>query len=176
MKRILAFIAVVLLLSGCSTPKDLPVKSSNNLPEQESSEVSSSFKEANTESSVLENEKGDTDEEVSVDLHSEKSIETESESLPESNIPEPTTPMKIDKPQEEASQPTTSQVENIPDESAENREEAKIDEQKIEAAKSICDYEFDVTAIQQELVSIGTGMGFEVDDSLTPSDSSWVIR
>lgn len=39
--------------------------------------------------------------------------------------------------------------------------------------KSIYDYEFDIAAIKQELLAIGTGMGLEVDNSLTPDSSSW---
>lgn len=41
------------------------------------------------------------------------------------------------------------------------------------APKSIYDYEFDVEAIRQELLAIGTGMGLEIDSSLTPDSSSW---
>lgn len=39
--------------------------------------------------------------------------------------------------------------------------------------KSIYDYEFDVSSIKRELVSIGLEMGLEEDDSLTPCSSSW---
>lgn len=39
--------------------------------------------------------------------------------------------------------------------------------------KSIYDYEFDIAAIEQELLAIGTGMGLEIDSSLTPDSSSW---
>lgn len=53
-------------------------------------------------------------------------------------------------------------------EPTENREEAKADEPKIEAVKSIYDYKFEVATIQQELIAIGTEMGLEVDSSLTP--------
>lgn len=40
-------------------------------------------------------------------------------------------------------------------------------------SKSIYDYEFDVSAIRRELVTIGLEMGLEEDDSLTPDSSSW---
>lgn len=173
MKKIIAFVAVVLLLSGCGVQKDLPIKSSSNLPEQISSEVSSSIEEADTKPSIVESEESGTDEEFYVDLPSEKQIETESERLPEQNtstLPEQPT---YDSRQEEISQPATSQTKNIPDEPAENCEDAKVDEPKTEAVKSIYDYELDVAAIQQELIAIGTRMGFEVDDSITPSNSSW---
>lgn len=39
--------------------------------------------------------------------------------------------------------------------------------------KSIYDYEFDVEAIRQELLGIGTGMGLTIDSSLTPDTASW---
>lgn len=39
--------------------------------------------------------------------------------------------------------------------------------------KSIYDYEFDVEAIRQELLGIGTGMGLTIDSSLTPDCASW---
>lgn len=42
-----------------------------------------------------------------------------------------------------------------------------------EKPKSIYDYEFDVGAIQQELMAIGTGMGLQIDSTLTPDSSSW---
>ena len=35
------------------------------------------------------------------------------------------------------------------------------------------DYEFDVEAIRQELLGIGTGMGLTIDSSLTPDSASW---
>ena len=40
-------------------------------------------------------------------------------------------------------------------------------------AKSIYDFEFDITAIQSELLKIGTDMGLTVDSSLTPDNASW---
>ena len=173
MKRILVLVAVVLLLSGCGVQKDLPIKSINNLPEQVSSEVSSPAKETETKSSVVEGGKGDTDKEVSVNLPAEKSIETEKESLSEQNISKLKEQPSYDSQMEETLESTDSQTESTLGEPTENREEAKANEQKIEATKSIYDYEFDVAAIRQELITIGTGMGLEVDSNLTPSDSSW---
>lgn len=40
-------------------------------------------------------------------------------------------------------------------------------------SRSIYDYEFDVSAIRRELVTIGLEMGLEEDDSLTPDSFSW---
>lgn len=40
-------------------------------------------------------------------------------------------------------------------------------------SKSIYDYEFNVSAIRRELISIGLEMGLKEDDSLTPYSSSW---
>ena len=101
MKKIIVFVAVVLLLSVCGVQKDLPVKSNNELPEQVASEVSSPTKETETRSSVVENEESGTDEEVSVDLPAEKQIETKSESLPEQNISTPKEGFTYDSRQEE---------------------------------------------------------------------------
>lgn len=173
MKKIIAFVAIVLLLSGCDVQKDLPIKSNNELPERVSSKVSFSVKETETKSSVVVEEQVDADKEVSVDLPAEKQIETESESLPEQNTSTPKEQLTYDIRQEEVSEPTASQTENISVESTENRKEAKVDEPKIETVKSIYDYEFDVAAIRQELIAIGTEKSLEVDSSLTPSDSSW---
>ncbi len=39
--------------------------------------------------------------------------------------------------------------------------------------KSIYDYNFDVEAIRQELLSVGISMGLTIDSSLTPENSSW---
>ncbi len=173
MKKILVLVAIVLLLSGCGVQKGLPVKNTNEMPEQISTEISSSVKETEPKSSVVESEESGTDEKVSVDLPAEKQIETKSESLPEPNISVPKEEFTYDSRQEEVSQSVTSQTENIPAEPTENREETKVDEPKIEAVKSIYDYEFDIAAIWQELISIGKEMGLEVDSILTPSDSSW---
>lgn len=40
-------------------------------------------------------------------------------------------------------------------------------------SESIYDYEFDVSAIQRELVSIGLKMGLKEDSFFTPDSSSW---
>lgn len=173
MKKIIALVAVVLLLSGCGIQKDLPIKSNNELPERISSEVAFSVKETETKSSVMESEGSGTDEKVSVDLPAEKQIETEDESLSEQNTSTPKEQLTYDSRQEEVSQPTAPLTENISVEPTENCEEAKVMEPKIEAVKSIYDYKFDVTAIRQELIAIGTGMRLGVNSSLTPSDSSW---
>ncbi len=173
MKKILAFVAVVLLFSGCGGQKDLPIKYNNKCPEQVSSTVSSPTKETGIKSPVVENEQGDENRETSIDLPAEKEIESEIESLPEQNISAPKEQLTYDSPQEEVSQPTVSQTENLPVKPTENCEEAKVVKPKIEAVKSIYDYEFDVVSIQQELIVIGTEMGLEVDSSLTPSGSSW---
>lgn len=173
MKKIIALVAVLLLLSGYGIQKDLPIKNSSNLSKQVSSEVSLSAKETETKSSVLEKKQGDEDKEVSVDLLAERQIETESESLPEQNTSTPKEQLTYDSRQEEVSQSATSQTENVPVELTENCEDAKVVEPKIEAVKSIYDYEFDVAVIRQELIAIGKEMGLEVDSSLTPSDSSW---
>ena len=166
-------IAIVLLLSGCGVQKDLPVKNNNEMLEQISTEVSSPLKETEIKSPAVESEESGTDEEISVDLHAEKQIETKNESLPEQNTSTPKEEFTYDSRQEEVSQPTNSQTENIPVEPTESREEATVDESKIEAVKSVYDYEFDVSSIRQELIAIGTEMGLEVDSNLTPSDSSW---
>ena len=173
MKKIIAFVVVILLLGGCGVQKDLPVKNNNEMPEQISTEVSSSLKETEIKSPAVESEESGTDEEISVDLHAEKQIETKNESLPEQNTSTPKGEFTYDSRQEEVSKPAAYQTKNIPAEPTENCEEAEADEPKIEAVKSIYDYEFDVASIQQELISIGTEMGLEVDNSLTPSDSSW---
>lgn len=122
---------------------------------------------------LVESEESGTDEEISVDLPAEKEIENGIESLPVQNISIPKEQLSYDSWQEEVSQSVTSQTENIPAEPTESREEAEVVESKIEAVKSIYDYEFDVVAIRQELIAIGTEMGLEVDSRLTPSDSSW---
>ena len=173
MKRIFVLIAIVLLLSGCGVQKDLPIKNNNGLPEQVSSTVSSPTKETEIKSPVAESEESGTDEEISVDLPAEKTLETENEILPEQNTSTPKEQPTYDSRQEDVSKPMASQAENISVEPTENCEEAEGDEPKIEADKSIYDYEFDVVAIRQELIAIGTEMGLEVDNSLTPSDSSW---
>ena len=151
----------------------MPIKNNNELPKQVSSEVSFSAKETEARSSVMESKGSCTDEEVPVDLPAEKQIENEIESLPEQNTLIPKEQFTYDSRQEEVLQSVTSQTENIPAEPTENCEEAEGDEPKIEAVKSIYDYEFDVSSIRQELIAIGTEMGLEVDSSLTPSDSSW---
>lgn len=173
MNKIIAFVAIVLLFSGCGVQKDLNIKNNNEMPEQISTEVSSPAKETDIKPPAVESEESGTDEETSVDLPAEKTLETENESLPEQNISTPKEQLTYNSRQEEVSQSVTSQTENIPVEPTENREEATIDESKIEAVKSIYNYEFDVAAIRQELIAIGTGTGLEVDRSLTPSDSSW---
>ena len=173
MKRVFVLVAVALLLSGCGFQKDLPIKSNNELPERVSTKAYFTANETEARSSVVENEQGTEDKEISVDLPAEKQIENEIESLPEQNTFTPAKQPTYDSQQEETSQFLTSQAESMTVEPTENCEEAEVDEPKIEAVKSIYDYEFDVVAIRQELIDIGAGTGLEVDNSLTPSDSSW---
>lgn len=52
MKKIIAFVVVVLFLSGCGVPNDLPIKNNNEMPEQISTEAYSPPKETETKSSV----------------------------------------------------------------------------------------------------------------------------
>lgn len=74
--------------------------------------------------------------------------------------PEPPAPMQTEPPKQPEPEPTpTKEPEPTPPPAPE--------------PKSIYDYEFDVEAIRQELISVGTGMGLTHTGDMTPDTASW---
>lgn len=129
--------------------------------------------EAETSSEATETKSGKTPlpsekpkEETAPQKETPKSEKPASQTPKAENLqtePTPTQPSAETKPVQEG---TVSQPEKEPE------PEPTAPSEPVKP-KSIYDYEFDVEAIRQELLTIGVGMGLEIDASLTPDSSSW---
>ena len=156
MKKALIFTLAVLvvLLAGCGVmPAD----------EKESATQSQtvSFPAGNETVSGQKPTEAAKETETPVQTEEEKSSKASGSEIEET--PQPTQPPAETKPVQEE---TVSQSPKEPEpEPTAPPEPAK--------PKSIYDYEFDVEAIRQELLGIGTGMGLTIDSSLTPDTASW---
>lgn len=83
-----------------------------------------------------------------------------SEQPPLTKEPEPPAPVQTETPKPAEPEPTpTKEPEPTPPPAPE--------------PKSIYDYEFDVEAIRQELITVGTGMGLTHTGDMTPDAASW---
>lgn len=166
-----------------STAKSSGAESKKKTQEQtKSKEKASSAGKSNTgesskttEKSKKQSEKksdqtGQTNKEAA-QTQAAKTEQTKSESNPKqteqskADVKPETTQPSTQKPKEET--PTPQPPKETEPEPTPQPEPAK--------PKSIYDYEFDIEAIRQELLAIGTGMGLQIDSNLTPDSSSWAV-
>lgn len=179
----------VLLLAGCQQKTAIPADS---LQDTETAPVSS-FSGSKTETTKSESESSEKTEQSEASITEEPSIaeasatekeSSESNSTPTESKSTVTPPEKEDDTKTEPSltEDTSGQAETTeqttqPEPEIQADEPSGIDTESTvpepETPKSIYDYEFDVEAIRQELLAIGTEMGLENDSSLTPDSSSW---
>lgn len=184
----------VLLLAGCQQKTAIPADS---LQDTETAPISS-FSGSKTETTESESESSEKTEQSEASITEEPSIAKASatEKEPSESNPTPTESKSTVTPPEKEDDTQTKPSEapqNVPELTTEPAKPAEaVSESKPEIAsttepaqepeptptpvpepKSIYDYEFDVEAIRQELLAIGTGMGLENDSSLTPDSSSW---
>lgn len=98
--------------------------------------------------------------------------ETPKSRAPQSQAPKAETTQTEPKPTQQPAEAKPVQEETVsqPPKKPEPEPTAPPEPAKL---KSIYDYEFDVEAIRQELLGIGTEMGLTIDSSLTPDSSSW---
>lgn len=178
----------VMLLAGCQQRTADPADS---LQDTEAESISS-FSGGKTETTESESDSSD----MAANTEESKAIETspaETDSLTETSEPPiqtesintVTTPEKKDDTQTKPGE--APQKEPEPAKTAETASEKKPEvtvtpepTKESEPAsppapepKSIYDYEFDVEAIRQELISIGTGMGLTHTGDMTPDTASW---
>lgn len=174
--------ALVMLLTGCQAETAIPADS---LQDTEI-EQTSSFSGGKTETTESESESSDM---AAVTAGESEASSAETASLAETSEPPVqtesnhtvTTPEKKEETQTEPSE--APQKEPLPEATkpAETISESKPEEvvtpeptmPPAPEPKSIYNYEFDVEAIRQELIAIGTEMGLTVDSSLTPGNASW---
>lgn len=173
---VLTLAVLVVLLAGCGVmPAD----------EKESATQSQtvSFPAGNETVSEQNPTKAAKETETPVQIEEEpssKASEPEIEKTPQPTEQPKKEAPKSEAPQSQAPKAETTQTEPKPTQPpAETKpvQEETVSQppRKTEPAKpkSIYDYEFDVEAIRQELLGIGTGMGLTIDSSLTPDSSSW---
>lgn len=180
----------VMLSAGCQAETATPADS---LQDTEI-ETTSSFSGSKTETTESESDSSEKTEQSEVSITEEPPIAETSatEKEPSESSPAPTeskstvtTPEKRDdtqtKPGEapqtkpEPAKPAETVSESEP-EIAVTPEPTKEPEPAPPPApepKSIYDYEFDVEAIRQELISVGTGMGLTHTGDMTPDTASW---
>ena len=172
MKKALIFTLTVLvvLLAGCGVmPAD----------EKESATQSQtvSFPAGNETVSGQKPTEAAKETETPVQTEEEKSSKASGSEAPKSEAPQSQAP-KAETTQTEQ-KPTQPPAETKPVQEETVSQSPKEPEPEPTAPpepakpKSIYDYEFDVEAIRQELLGIGTGMGLTIDSSLTPDSASW---
>ena len=186
MKKALIFTLTVLvvLLAGCGVmPAD----------EKESATQSQTVSFPAGNETVSEQEPTEAEKETEVPVQTEEEPSSKASELEIEETPQPTgqpkkeTP-KSKTPQSQAQKAETTQTEPKP--TQQPAETKPVQEETVSQPpkepepeptappepakpKSIYDYEFDVEAIRQELLGIGTGMGLTIDSSLTPDSASW---
>lgn len=182
----------VMLLAGCQQGTATPADS---LQDTETEPISS-FSGSKTETTESESESSEKTEQSEVSVTEEPPIAETSakrKELSEGN-PTPTeskntvtTPEKKDdtgtkpseapqtKPVPEPVKPAETVSESKPEVmvTPEPTKEPEPTPPPAPEPKSIYDYEFDVEAIRQELISVGTGMGLTHTGDMTPNAASW---
>lgn len=191
---VLITLLAVMLLAGCQAETAIPADS---LQDTEI-ETTSSFSGSKTETTESESESSEKTEQSEVSVTEEPPIAETSaikKETPDSN-PTPTeskntvtTPEKKDDTGITPSEAPQTEPEPTPEPAtpAETVSESKPEitvtpkpTKELEPTppptpepKSIYDYEFDVEAIKQELVAVGTGMGLTHTGDMTPDAASW---
>lgn len=203
MKKIQTMLVMLLILAtlaGCQARTEQPTgEVPTSQAEQTSSfsggETEPTFSESTGSEETKQTEDTDNEKPPVAEAPSESQETTASQSIPTQGkntvtTPEkkqetpaeeskaPTQPPKPTEKPAETSKPTEPPAEQKPTEKPKESEptspaEPQPTEPPAQTPKSIYDYEFDVEAIRQELIAIGTGMGLTVDSSLTPSNASW---
>ena len=177
MKKIqtmLVMLLVLATLAGCQARTEQPINEvATSQAEQTSSfsggETEPTFSESTGLEETERTEDTDSEKPPVAETPSESQETTVSQSIPTQGKNTVTTPeKKQETPAEESKAPTQP-----PKTTEKPAETSKPTEPPAQTPKSIYDYEFDVEAIRQELIAIGTGMGLTVDSSLTPSNASW---
>ena len=184
----------VLLLAGCQQRTATPADS---LQDTEI-ETTSSFSGSKTGTTELESESSEKTEQSEVSINEEPPI-AETSAIgkePSESNPTPTVsnntvtppekkddtqtkpseaPQKVPEPTPEPAKPAEPVSESKPEIAAtpEPTEEPESTPPPAPEPKFIYDYEFDVEAIRQELISIGTGMGLTHTGDMTPDAASW---
>lgn len=184
----------VMMSAGCQQRTATPADS---LQDTEI-ETTSSFSGSKTETTESESESSEKTEQSEASLTEEPPIAetsatgkepSESSPAPTESNSTVTTPEKKDDTQIKPSEAPQTKPEPTPEpakpaetvsesepEIAATPEPTKEPEPTLPPApepKSIYDYEFDVEAIRQELISVGTGMGLTHTGDMTPNTASW---
>lgn len=191
---ILVTLLAVMLSAGCQQRTATPADS---LQDTEI-ETTSSFSGSKTETTESESEGSEKTGQSEASITEEPPIAETSatEKEPSENSPAPTesnntvtlpekkddaqtkpgeAPQKEPEPTPEPAKPAEPVSESKPEIVAtpEPTEEPEPTPPPAPEPKSIYDYEFDVEAIRQELISVGTGMGLTHTGDMTPDAASW---
>ncbi len=189
---IVLVMALVMLLAGCQAETAIPADS---LQDTEI-ETTSSFSGSKTETTESESESSEKTEQSEVSVTEEPPIAetsakrkepSESNPTPTESESTVTTPEKKDdtgtkpseapqtKPEPEPVKPAETVSESKPEVTVtpEPTKEPEPTPPPVPELKSIYDYEFDVEAIRQELIAVGTGLGLTHTGDMTPNTASW---
>lgn len=189
---VLLTLLAAMLFAGCQQGTAIPADSVQDTE----LEPASSFSGSKTEPTESESESSEETEQSEVSATEEPPIaetsakrkepsesnptSTESEStvtIPEKNDDTGTKPSEAPQttPEPEPVKPAETVSESKPEVTV-TPEPTKEPEPTLPPApepKSIYDYEFDVEAIRQELIAVGTGMGLTHTGDMTPNTASW---
>lgn len=189
---IVLVIALAMLLAGCQVKTEIPADS---LQDAEI-ETTSSFSGSKTETTESESEDSEKTEQSEVGITEEPPIAETSATKQETSESSPTpteskntvtTPEKQDETGTKPSEVPQTKPEPEPVKPAEPESESQLEvtvtpeptkepeptPPPAPEPKSIYDYEFDVEAIRQELIAVGTDMGLTHTGDMTPDTASW---
>lgn len=179
MKKFLIMIFLLLMLVGCGNPSAAIEKMTVSDPLTTLSEIAAtSWSETEETAFTFSDEPGKT-EKTEIKVASTESKDgyaatdkTDSTVSVQPTLPTEDQPKKESKTEDEHPKTEQTKEETVTSTIPETIRPELSDTPDCES-KSIYDYEFNVSAIRQELITSGLEMGLEEDDSLTPYSSSW---
>ncbi|MBR6801723.1 MAG: hypothetical protein IKM61_08230 [Eubacteriaceae bacterium] len=180
MKKIFLIMLMLLLLGGCGVKGEDAVLPENEKVITESEDTSFSGSEiSETEKGVVditvdnvENPKTDSEKKKVTAVQKKSEVKGNTSFSVSKNNTEVSEEVSTDEESVEVSEDTKSEL--ITEVTETHAEPEKEEGQKVdEKPKSAYDYDFDISKIRSDCISIGKSMGLKHDGSLTPGNSTW---
>lgn len=175
-KKMIAMLFVLILtLSGCADVSTAPEESDNYEFVAETEAAAETESTESTESSSFSESKESESAKTDTALESDAEV-TACEPV-DSETPKRTEPVLQEENNVSETKPAVTESSSAPAEKSEETEPpVVIPPQTVPEdtkPKTAYDYEFDIEAVKADCISIGLGMGLTLDNSLTPSNSTW---
>lgn len=170
-KKMIAMLFVLILtLSGCADVSTAPEGSDNyELVTETEAAAETESTESSSFSESKESAKTDTELESNAEVTEYEPVDSETSKQNE--------PVSQGKNQVSETKPAVTESNSAPVEKPEKTEpSAEIPPQTVPEdtkPKTAYDYEFDIETVKEDCIGIGLNMGLALDNSLTPSNSTW---